>query len=157
MERKEINFLDFKRINVIGCPGAGKSTASKRISQLTGYPIFDLDIILYNENCKRLDKYKTEQAIDCILQKEQFIIDGTYTTTLKKRLLAIDLVVIIDSNWILSIYRFFKRLFYNQGLKCGEKLTFKTLMLLVLYPLKTKPLIMKEITNCKVFFINYSR
>lgn len=155
MENKEINFLSFKRINVIGCPGSGKSTVSKHISKLTGYPIFDLDNIVYDGNCNRLDKYKTELAIDNILQKEQFIIDGTYTSTLKKRLLAIDLVVIIDTIWILSFYRFFKRLFYNQGLKCGESLTLKTMVLIALYPVRTKPLIMKEIKNSNILFVKY--
>jgi adenylate kinase family enzyme len=128
-----INYIQtgkFKRINVIGCPGAGKSTIAKIISERTGYPLFDLDNFLYNSGCKRKSHIETLNEIDRILNNDNFVIDGTYTSSFSHRLPKLDLVIFVDKPTITCIYQFIKRLLIEPKLKCGERLTIKTVKLL---------------------------
>jgi adenylate kinase family enzyme len=127
---------EFKKINVVGCPGAGKSTVAKLISTKTGYPLFDLDNYLYNSGCKRKSHSETLSEIDKIATNECFVIDGTYTSSFEHRLTRLDLVVFIDKSSVICIYQFFKRLIIGQNLKCGERLTMKTFKLLFSFNLK---------------------
>ena len=39
------------KINIIGSPGSGKSTLAKIISQQLDVPIYDLDVMFYDESC----------------------------------------------------------------------------------------------------------
>lgn len=39
-----------KKIIVIGCPGSGKSTFSKALHEVTGIPLFRLDMLFWNED-----------------------------------------------------------------------------------------------------------
>lgn len=142
----------FKRINVVGCPGAGKSTVAKLISVKTGYPLFDLDYYLYNKGCKRKNHFQTLFEIDKIVNNEFFVIDGTYTSSYEHRLARLDLVVFVDKSTVTCIYQFFKRLIINQNLKCGEKLTMKTFKLLFTFNLKYRKELKRLAEENKVQF-----
>jgi adenylate kinase family enzyme len=130
----------YNKINIVGSPGSGKSSLTALISQAIGYQIYDLDDYLYidNKDCKRKSPLDSEREIDQILKSDQFLIDGTYTSTLQKRLEKIDLVILVDTPQIVAIYRFFRRLLTRNDLKCGEKLTVKTFILIFTFGLKTK-------------------
>jgi adenylate kinase family enzyme len=156
MEITGIDFLKYKRINVIGCPGSGKSSTVKYIHSKTNYPIIDLDEVFYSEKCKRLNDYDSHSIMDSLLEMDRFIIDGTYTSTFEKRLEFIDLVILVDTNWLKSFFRFFKRLLFSRNLKCGERLTRKTLLLLLFYPIKTRPYLTRVILKRKIFLIKTS-
>lgn len=146
----------FKRINVIGCPGSGKSTVAKLISNNTGYPLFDLDTVFYNCGCKRKSHANTLSEIDKIITNECFVIDGTYTSSFEHRLTRLDLVVFIDKPTVICIYQFFKRLFTKSNLKCGEKLTRKTFRLLFSFNMtyKKKIKILTEDRKIEFYFLN---
>jgi len=137
-----LNHFDFikkyKRINVCGCPGAGKSTLSKKLSSLTGYTIYDLDDYLYNPNCKRKSIEETNETIEKILNHKCFIIDGTYFTSFEQRLANIDLVVLVETSTFSSLTNFFKRLFMQKTLKCGERITLKTFKLMLTFNASVK-------------------
>jgi adenylate kinase family enzyme len=135
---KYIQKGNFKRINVVGCPGSGKSTTAKFIADKTGYPLFDLDDFLYKKGCKRKSHIETLIEIDKILVNYCFVIDCTYTSSFEYRLRKLDLVILIDKPTIICIYQFLKRIMFVQNLKCGEKLTKKTSKLLFTFNWKNK-------------------
>ena len=67
MEINTKSLLQYKRINIVGSPGSGKSTLSSRLSELLNIEMFDLDDYLYDNNCNRLNSNSTSQAINELL------------------------------------------------------------------------------------------
>ena len=121
------------RINICGSPGSGKSTLSIKLSQLLRYKLIDLDVFFYNENCNRKSKDQDIFELEQILTEEKIIIDGTYSSTLKYRIDKVDLFIFTQRNVLLSLYRFIKRLITAKKIKCGERITLKTLTLILNY------------------------
>ena len=130
---KLIEENNIKTINVCGSPGSGKSTLSKNLTQLLSYNLVDLDDFLYNENCNRKTKDQDILELEKILSEENIVIDGTYSSTLKYRIDKVDLFIFTKRNILLSLYRFLKRLIIAKKIKCGERITLKTLTLILNY------------------------
>jgi adenylate kinase family enzyme len=124
---------NLKTINVCGSPGSGKSTLSIKLSQILNFRLIDLDDFLYNENCNRKSKDQDILELRKILTEENIVIDGTYSSTLKYRIGKVDLFIFTKRNVLRSLYRFIKRLFTANKIKCGERLTLKTLTLILNY------------------------
>ena len=85
-----------KRIMVIGCPGSGKSTFSKALHKITGIPLFHLDIMNWNADRTTVPKAVFRERLYKTIEKETWIIDGNYKSTLELRLQACDTVVFLD-------------------------------------------------------------
>ena len=85
-----------KKIIVIGCPGSGKSTFSKKLSSLTRLPLYHLDLIYHKENKETISKEEFDKKLDDVLSKNEWIIDGNYSRTLRKRLSKCDTVFLLD-------------------------------------------------------------
>jgi adenylate kinase family enzyme len=151
------SLLQYKRINVVGSPGSGKSTLSSRLSELLNIEMFDLDDYLYDNNCNRLNSNLTSQAINELLSNEYYIIDGTYTTTFQDRLNKLDLVILTNRNTIYNIITFIIRFFSKQNLKCGERFTLKTSILLFNFNVKIKPAIIESTLEAGVKMAIYNR
>ena len=85
-----------KRIMVIGCPGSGKSTFSGKLHKLTGIPLFHLDLMNWNSDRTCVDKAVFLERLSNTIQKDEWIIDGNYGSTMELRLKACDTVVFLD-------------------------------------------------------------
>lgn len=157
MEISIKSLLQYKRINIVGSPGSGKSTLSSRLSKLLNIEMFDLDDYLYDNNCIRLNSNSTSKAINELLSNESFIIDGTYTTTFQDRLNKLDLVILTNRNTINNIITFSFRYFTKKNLKCGERFTLKTSILLFKFNAKVKPAIIKSALEAGVKTAIYNR
>lgn len=147
---KLINEKNLKTINVCGSPGSGKTTLSIKLSKALGYKLIDLDDYLYNENCNRKTKDEDILELKQILSERNILIDGTYSSTLAYRIDKVDLFIFTKRNVLLSLYRFVKRLFTAKNLKCGERLTMKTLTLILNYKKVEKDIFTKIIPTVKL-------
>lgn len=85
-----------KKIIVIGCPGSGKSTFSKELHKKIDIPLFHLDMMYWNEDKTTVDKEIFLEQLNNTLQKEAWIIDGNYSSTMELRLQACDTVFFLD-------------------------------------------------------------
>ncbi len=81
---------------MIGCPGAGKSTFSRRLRDLTGLPLYYLDRIWHKPDRTNVTRAEFDSALDAILQQDSWIIDGNYERTIEIRLKACDTVFLLD-------------------------------------------------------------
>ena len=79
-----------KRVIVIGSPGAGKSTFSRRLRQKTGLPLYYLDQIWHRPDKTNVSREEFDRRLGEILEKDCWIIDGNYLRTLQKRMEACD-------------------------------------------------------------------
>lgn len=85
-----------KKIMIIGCPGSGKSTFSRALHKKTGIPLYHLDQMNWNADKTTVEKSVFMQRLFDTLQKEQWIIDGDYASSMEIRLQACDTVFFLD-------------------------------------------------------------
>ncbi|MBE6786302.1 MAG: adenylate kinase [Ruminococcaceae bacterium] len=85
-----------RKIMVIGCPGSGKSTFSRNLHNLTGIPLFHLDMMNWNPDRTTVDKAVFRERLSNVIQTDEWIIDGNYGSTIEIRLQACDTVVFLD-------------------------------------------------------------
>jgi adenylate kinase family enzyme len=85
-----------KRIIVIGCPGSGKSTFSKKLHQVTQIPLYHLDMLYWNSDKTTVTKTVFRERLNQVIHQETWIIDGNYGSTMELRLQACDTVFFLD-------------------------------------------------------------
>ena len=85
-----------KKIIVIGCPGGGKSTFSKKLHEITGTPLYHLDMMYWNPDRTKVPKEVFRRALSEVLKKDKWIIDGNYGSTMEQRIKACDTVIFLD-------------------------------------------------------------
>ena len=86
----------YQRVAVIGCPGAGKSTFSRRLRDATGLPLYHLDALYWRSDRSTLPREEFYPLQQEIIGRERWIIDGNYQSTVEWRIAACDLVVFLD-------------------------------------------------------------
>ena len=124
---------NIRKINIIGSPASGKSTLAKKLSDALNWKIVDLDQHLYHKRCQRKNPLEDNSTLLELLKETHIILDGTYTSSIKTRIDKIDLFILTSSNSLICIVRFIVRLLKKSELKCGERLTLKTLELILNY------------------------
>ena len=85
-----------KKVLVIGCPGAGKSTFARRLRDETGLPLFHLDMIWHKPDRTNISREEFDRKLSEILEKDEWIIDGNYDRTLEVRFKHCDTVFVLD-------------------------------------------------------------
>lgn len=85
-----------KKIIVIGCPGAGKSTFSQNLSNILKIPVYHLDLLWHKEDKTTISREDFDVILGEILSKTNYIVDGNYQRTLEMRLKASDTVFFLD-------------------------------------------------------------
>ena len=85
-----------KKVIVIGCPGSGKSTVSRALHNKTGIPLYHLDMMYWNADKTTVEKSVFLERLSVVLEKDEWIIDGNYGSTMELRMAACDTVIILD-------------------------------------------------------------
>lgn len=81
---------------MIGCPGSGKSTFSRTLHDITGIPLFHLDMMYWNADRTTVGREVFRKRLSDALLKDEWIIDGNYGSTMELRLQACDTVIFLD-------------------------------------------------------------
>ena len=143
-----------KRILVIGCCGAGKSTLSRKLARITGLPLIHLDQEYWQPNWVESDPADWEAKVETLIQDDSWIIDGNYGGTMPKRLTRADTVVFLDrSRWV-CLYRVLKRtsLHYGQARSelpegCRERFDWEFLKYVYRFQLDRRPGILRNLED----------
>lgn len=85
-----------KKIIIIGCPGSGKSTFARALHEKIGVPLYHLDMMYWNADKTTVEKSVFLARLSAVLEKEEWIIDGNYASTMEMRLCACDTVFFLD-------------------------------------------------------------
>lgn len=117
-----------KRVLVIGSGGAGKSTFSRRLHELTNLPLIHLDKLYWQPNWVEPTKEEWQETIEKILEKDEWILDGNFGGTMELRMNACDTVIWLNLPPSVCVYQALKRVlkYYNKnrpdmGEGCNEK------------------------------------
>jgi len=98
-----------ERIMIIGCGGAGKSTLSKKLSQLTGLELIHLDRHYWKPNWEMTDKPAWETLVRELSNRPSWIIDGNYGSTMDIRIAKADTIIFLDYSTLVCLWRVTKR------------------------------------------------
>lgn len=85
-----------KRVLVLGCPGSGKSSFSRRLRAMTGLPLIHLDNIWWRPDRTHISREEFDRRLAELLQGEAWILDGDYSRTYEPRIRACDTVFFLD-------------------------------------------------------------
>lgn len=85
-----------KRVLVLGCPGSGKSSFSRRLRAMTGLPLIHLDNIWWRPDRTHISREEFDRRLVELLQGEAWILDGDYSRTYEPRIRACDTVFFLD-------------------------------------------------------------
>ena len=85
-----------KKVIIIGCPGSGKSTFARELSEKTGLPLYYLDMIYHKPDKTTVTKEEFDTKLSAIMKENQWIIDGNYIRTIPVRAAACDTVFWLD-------------------------------------------------------------
>ena len=85
-----------KRIIVVGCSGSGKSTFSLRLHEKTGIPLHHLDNIWWKKDKTHISRDEFDIKLDEIMSNDSWIIDGDYSRTYERRIVACDTIFFLD-------------------------------------------------------------
>ena len=130
-----------RRVLVIGCGGAGKTTFSPRLAGATGLPVVHLDSLYWHPGWVPTPDHEWDRTVAELLERPAWIMDGNYGRTLERRLGAADTVVFLDMPRTLCLWRILKRRFAHEGKTrpsvaagCPERLTLEFLWWVWTYP-----------------------
>ena len=84
------------KIIVIGCPGSGKTTFSKKLEKLTRIPLYHLDSIWHKPDRTNISREEFDERLGEIMSRDAWIIDGNYGRTLERRIAAANTVFLFD-------------------------------------------------------------
>ena len=85
-----------KRVVIIGCPGSGKSTFARKLRDITGLPLYHLDMLYWNKDKTTVSKQLFHERLDKVLARDLWIIDGNYASTMEYRIAFCDTVFFLD-------------------------------------------------------------
>ena len=143
--------MNWNRISIIGGPGTGKTTLSNELSKIYNIPAVHIDGIHHLENWQIRDKNERDKMILDIVEKEKWIIDGTYRDTLKTRLEKSDLIIWLDYSTWTQLKGVTKRWIKGGGKEkaeipgCKERLTFEFLKYVSKYNKEKRKFIVNNI------------
>lgn len=84
------------KIIIIGCPGSGKSTFGRKLRDMTGTPLYYLDMVWHKPDQTNVTLEEFDTRLREMLKKDRWIIDGNYLRTLEIRLQECDTVFLMD-------------------------------------------------------------
>lgn len=85
-----------QRVIVIGCPGSGKSTFSRALHSATGLPLYHLDMMKWTADGSFVPGHIFMERLNSALEKDAWIIDGNYASTMELRMQSCDTVFFLD-------------------------------------------------------------
>lgn len=100
---------------VIGCCGAGKSTFSKKLHDITGLNLVHLDQLYWLPNWTEPPKDKWAEIVARASDEESWIMDGNYGGTMNIRLARADTVIYLDYPTTRCLWRITKRIIKYHG------------------------------------------
>ena len=126
------------RILVLGAPGSGKSTLTSRLSISLKTEAIHLDKYYWQPNWVETESEVWDFKINELLNKESYIMDGNYITSLSERIKYATHIVYLDIPWYTSVYRIIMRMIKyrnkprpDMNAECKERLNLEFIQFLI--------------------------
>ena len=105
-----------KRVLILGSSGSGKSTLARMLGATLELPVIHLDRHFWQPGWIETSEAEWFEIVQQLIQREQWIIDGNYRSTLDIRLQAADTVVFLDlPPWLCALRAIKRRIQYRNS------------------------------------------
>jgi len=134
------------RIIVLGSSGSGKSILARRIGELLDIEVIHLDSYYWRPNWVAISEDEWIEKVKELLERDCWVMDGNYPSSLELRLGYADTVIFIDQSRWICLWRCLKRFALHRGNNrqelaegCNEKIDLAFLKWIWNYPRDVKP------------------
>ncbi len=104
-----------RKVCIIGCGGSGKSTLAVKLGTLLDLPVVHLDAVHWRPNWEKPPRDVWRRQHGELLERETWILDGNYGSTMKQRIAASDTVVLLALSRFTCLFQVFKRAVRHLG------------------------------------------
>ena len=136
-----------RRVLVNGRCGAGKTTVSRKLSELLDVPLYHLDQLHWKHGWIEGSKAELYDALVPIIAQDRWLIDGNYGSTMDLRLSNADTVIYLDYPIPLCFWRALKRVWQFRGKSrpdmtegCPERFDFEFFHYIAMWNWNARPL-----------------
>ena len=85
-----------EKVVIVGPSGSGKSTFSRELHERTKIPLYHLDMLFWNADKTTVEKSVFLERVNELLDKDEWILDGNFNSTMELRMSRCDMVVFLD-------------------------------------------------------------
>ncbi|GAA3803897.1 MULTISPECIES: DNA topology modulation protein FlaR [Amycolatopsis] len=141
-----------RRVVVLGCGGAGKSTFSRRLGALLDLPVTHLDHVYWQPGWVPLPAGEFAARQRALVAGERWLLDGNYGGTLEIRLAAADTVILLDPPRRVCLRRAVLRVLRGWGRDgqapgCPERLSLEFLAWIWAFRRRSRPRALRAIAE----------
>lgn len=104
-----------RRIVIIGCGGAGKSTLARQLGEKLNIPVVHLDKLFWKPGWVEMPKDEFDILHGQEISKDQWIIDGNFNRTMQERIARCDTVIYLDFSRLACLGGVAKRVLTTYG------------------------------------------
>ncbi|MBQ8621436.1 MAG: DNA topology modulation protein [Oscillospiraceae bacterium] len=104
-----------KRVVIIGCGGAGKSTLARQLGEKLNIPVVHLDKLFWKPGWAEMPKEEFDALLRQEMAKETWIMDGNFNRTLPGRISLCDTVIYLDFSRFACLLGVLKRVLTTYG------------------------------------------
>lgn len=144
------------KVLILGCAGSGKSTFSKHLGEILKLPVIHLDSFYWKSGWVPSTEAEWDQIIQELMCKDQYIMDGNYSRTLRIRMKDADTIFFFDFSRYLCIYQAIKRRIIYHGKTrsdmaegCKEKIDLEFIKWIWNFNKRSRDEILRELEKAK--------
>ena len=104
-----------KRILILGCGGAGKSTLARRLGAATGLPVVHLDGLYWQPGWVAMERAAWRRTVENEIAKDAWIIDGNFGSSLELRLSRAQAAVYLNYSRAVCLAGVLRRVWTTHG------------------------------------------
>lgn len=141
-----------KKVIIIGCGGAGKSTLARQLGEVLNIKVHHLDALYWKPGWTTTDKGEWKVTLAKIIAEETWIMDGNFGSTMEMRAQAADSIIFLDYSTPRCLYGIIKRRIKYHGKSrpdmtegCEEKLDWEFVKWVAQYKRKKAPMIIRKL------------
>ncbi|MCA1591480.1 MAG: DNA topology modulation protein [Acidobacteria bacterium] len=139
-----------QKILVVGSGGAGKSTLARKLGERLDIEVLHLDSFYWHPGWVEPPKNEWTKTVEQLLERESWVMDGNYSSTLDLRLKACDTVIFLDLPRLVCLWRVLKRaaLYLNRSRPdmasgCRETFNLGFMLWVWNYPVRSRPKVLE--------------
>jgi adenylate kinase family enzyme len=143
------------RVVIIGSPAAGKSTLARCLGPILHIKVIHLDRIFWKRGWREIPRDTRIDILEKLVQKKQWIIEGTYLSSSEPRLSAADAIIFLDTATLLCFKRIISR-YLNHGRigrdipeGCEDKINLIRILKVLIFPFRDRRILLKKLYNFK--------
>jgi adenylate kinase family enzyme len=104
-------FRDFKRINVVGTSGSGKTTFARKLAHRLNLPYYEMDQVFWKPGWQESSDDEFLARVREITSGQEWVLDGNYSRTIPEKWKHVQLIVWLDMSFLRTVLQVTRRVF----------------------------------------------